>query len=161
MQDGVNRIMSELIKTILVATDGSDHAIRAAQYAAEIAEHLGARVVLLTVMQVSGVDQFVTYSIEGRGDAGDHWYQNAEEAISRSKIPFIEKNVPVRTKIIEGHAADVILHEAREGAYDMLVLGSHGSSAGLITRIVFGMGNVAERVSSNAPCPVLVVRVSE
>ena len=53
-----------------------------------------------------------------------------------------------------GSAAETILRHARDHAFDMIVVGTHGRSG---LRRVF-LGSVAENVLRHAPCPVLVVR---
>jgi nucleotide-binding universal stress UspA family protein len=50
-----------------------------------------------------------------------------------------------------------IVHYAREESIDLIVMGSHGH--GPVAHLM--LGNVAERVVRNAPCPVLTVRSPE
>ena len=146
----------QLIRKILVATDGSELAMRAAHYAAEIARCMGAEVTILNAAEVSGLTEFVTYSIE----AGKKPSQRGtgEEIVDRARKPFLDTGVRTHTKVVEGYAVEVILREAEDGKYDLIVMGSRGAGMGLIRRVVFGLGSVAERVVGNAPCPVLVVR---
>lgn len=147
------------IKKILVPTDGSEQAMQAAQYAAEIARCEGAEVVLLYAAPVTGVTQFVAYAIPNPEENLEaEMRETGEEIIRRSKAPFLEADIQVRSKIIEGPPADIIISEARDGGYDMIAMGSRGAGTGLIRRVIFGLGSVAERVVGNAPCPVLVAR---
>ena len=53
-----------------------------------------------------------------------------------------------------GAPADEVTRAAREGDYDLVVMGTHGRRG--IRRLV--LGSVAEAVVRGAPCPVLVVR---
>jgi universal stress protein A len=53
-----------------------------------------------------------------------------------------------------GDPATTILERAASGAYDLLVLGTHGRT-GLSHAL---LGSVAEKVVRRAPCPVLTVR---
>ncbi|MHB0913647.1 MAG: universal stress protein [Armatimonadota bacterium] len=147
-----------MIQKILVPTDGSESSIRAARYAAEIASCVKATVVILNAAEISGITQFVTYSVLATGNLNHEMREAGESAVDRTKQPFLEADVPVRSKILEGFASEVILTEAQEGEYDLIVMGSRGAGAGLVRRVVFGLGSVAERVVASAPCPVLVVR---
>ncbi len=147
-----------LIKKILVATDGSGPSIRAAGYAAEIARCTGAEVTVLNAAEVSGVTQFVTYFTEENAGLGGEPRRTSEDIIVDTKQPFVEADIHVHSKIIEGYAPEVIIQESRDGKYDLIAMGSRGVGTGLIKRIAFGVGSVAERVIGNAPCPVLVVR---
>jgi nucleotide-binding universal stress UspA family protein len=54
----------------------------------------------------------------------------------------------------QGGAAAEILRFAREGSFDLLVVGTHGRKG--IQHLM--LGSVAERVVREADCPVLVVR---
>ncbi|HUV04250.1 MAG TPA: universal stress protein [Armatimonadota bacterium] len=148
---------NRLIRKILLATDGSELAMRAGRYAAEIAGCTGADVTILNTAEVSGVTEFVTYSIEA-GRKPSQQRETGEDIVEKARKPFLDTGVPTHTKIIEGYAAEVILGEAEDGKYDLIVMGSRGAGMGLIRRVVFGLGSVAERVIANAPCPVLVVR---
>jgi nucleotide-binding universal stress UspA family protein len=63
-------------------------------------------------------------------------------------------NVSVRTKILDGVPAHVIVEEARDWSADLIVVGSHGY--GFMKRML--LGSVAGAVVANAPCSVHVVR---
>ena len=149
---------TRLIQKILVATDGSDQSIRAAEYAAEIASCLKSEVAIVYALEESGVTQFVGYSIQADQELPGGKRLTGEEILADTKKAFLETDVPVHSKIIEGFAADVIIQEARDGKYDLIVMGSSGAGAGVVRRVLFGLGSVAERVLAHAPCPVLVVR---
>jgi nucleotide-binding universal stress UspA family protein len=53
-----------------------------------------------------------------------------------------------------GEASKVILDAARDGGFDLVVMGTHGRTG--LSHLV--LGSVAERVLRRAPCPVLTVR---
>jgi len=57
-------------------------------------------------------------------------------------------------RIVEGLPVDEILRAARRQRADLIALGTHGRTG---LRRAF-MGSVAERVVSQARCPVLTVR---
>ncbi len=147
-----------LISRILVATDGSEESLRAAQYAAQIAKCTNAEAVILHAAEVSGITQFVTYAMEAAPRRERAVRQTGEVVVEKTKKPFLEADVKVHTKIIEGFAADVILREAEDGKYDLIAMGSRGAGTSLAERVFLGLGSVAERVIGSAPCPVLVVR---
>lgn len=150
---------SPMIKKILAPSDGSEAALRAARYAAEIARCTGAEVTVLNAVEASGVTQFVTAAIPHNVIAGEATRHTATHVIDDAKKPFQEAGIAgIHAKSIEGPAAEVILEEARSGGYDLIAMGSRGIGATLAQRLVLGMGSVAERVLGAAPCPVLIVR---
>lgn len=62
---------------------------------------------------------------------------------------------PVRTIVLaDGAPAGEIVRFARDGGFDLIVMGTHGDTG--LTRVV--LGSVADRVVREAACPVLVVR---
>jgi nucleotide-binding universal stress UspA family protein len=60
----------------------------------------------------------------------------------------------VVTQIASGHAATEILRVARQGDFDLIVMGTHGRRG--LRRLV--VGSVADEISRSAPCSVTVVR---
>jgi nucleotide-binding universal stress UspA family protein len=64
------------------------------------------------------------------------------------------EGVQVETLLREGHTVEEILKTAREGEFDLIVMGARGLSR--IKEIL--LGNVSHGVTRHAPCPVLVVK---
>ena len=62
--------------------------------------------------------------------------------------------VKLTTRVEVGRPDELIVTLVEQGAYDMIVMGTHGRKG--IGRLM--MGSIAERVVRNAPCPVLTVR---
>jgi nucleotide-binding universal stress UspA family protein len=58
---------------------------------------------------------------------------------------------------LQGWAAGEITQFAKEGGFDLIVMGTHGRSG--LKHLL--LGSVAERVVRTAPCPVLTVRKPE
>ena len=74
-------------------------------------------------------------------------------ALERLAVQEIPAGLPFRTLRREGYAPDEILAEA-EGAYDLVVMGTHGRTG--LTRAL--LGSVTERVVRVCPKPVLATR---
>jgi nucleotide-binding universal stress UspA family protein len=72
-------------------------------------------------------------------------WRNAAERIAKTRVS---------ASLLTGAAVDEILRFAREGRYDVLVIGTPGVLG--CERIVFG--SVAEAVIRRAPCSVVVAR---
>jgi nucleotide-binding universal stress UspA family protein len=141
-------------RTVLVPTDFSEDAQRAARTAASLLEgDGGARLVLLHVYQVP-----VEFSALGSLPTSVALLRSTREAAERE----IEKlaadlraaGFRVETRVLEGYAPSVIAEQATVLAADLIAMGTHGRS-GLQH---FLLGSVAERVVQHAPCPVLTVR---
>jgi nucleotide-binding universal stress UspA family protein len=74
-----------------------------------------------------------------------------ELARARDAVP---DDVSVTTILDHGHAAARILEHAREGAYDLVILGSRGHGG-----LRAAADSVSLKVLHHSPVPVLVVRV--
>ncbi len=135
---------------VLVATDGSEHSMKAVQRALELAEKQGAQV---TVMSVA---YYGTDYLEGMPpNIKDKLEDEAKAALKKAKAVFDAKNVPVETVLEAGLVpANLIIRKAQEGKFDRIVIGSTGLNA--LERIL--MGSTAAKVVAHAPCEVTVVR---
>jgi nucleotide-binding universal stress UspA family protein len=65
--------------------------------------------------------------------------------------------VTATTKVVEGDPGHELCRLARDGDYDVVVVGSHGS--GFLKRVL--LGSVSHHVLHHAPCPVLIVRAAD
>ncbi|MGZ6557804.1 MAG: universal stress protein [Actinomycetota bacterium] len=147
-----------MASTIVVCTDGSDLARRAAVEGLAILSP-GARVLVVTVAE--DVDPALTY--DGSGHAGasmteEQFHAFRESALDRARsaldatIAALE-SVDAEGRIVEGRAGPAVCDLAREVGARAIVLGSRGR--GGIKRAL--LGSVSDHVVRNAPCPVVVV----
>lgn len=123
---------------ILVAVDGSVHAKKALDYAAQLALKYGGMVTVLNVAQ--GMIQR-----EAAKTMGERIVSDAEAQV---------KGVKVDKRVEFGHPAKVILEIAKKGNYDVIAMGRRGLNP--VSR--FLLGSTSDRVARHAPCSVLVVR---
>lgn len=155
-----------MFEKILVPLDGSEHSQRALECAIQISKRFSAKVTLLHVYSVAvpsvvmpepatltpagvpvPVSTEVSKMVEGLRDAGRKILSDAEQSAKSAEVE-------TETLLKEGNAAQEIVRTAREGEYNLIVIGARG-----ISRIKeLFMGNVSEGVIKNAPCPVLVVK---
>jgi nucleotide-binding universal stress UspA family protein len=135
---------------VLVATDGSEHSMKAVQRGLELAEKQGAQVTLMSVAYY-GADY-----LEGMPpNIKDKLEDEARAALKKGKALFDAKNLPVDTVLQAGLVpANLIIRKAQEDKFDRIVMGSTGMNA--LERIL--MGSTAAKVVAHAPCEVTVVR---
>jgi nucleotide-binding universal stress UspA family protein len=135
------------MERIVVGFDGSEHAHRALERAADIAG--GATLAIVSAANVQRMMRGAGISPVDPADA-----EARSEALAEAR-KFVQER-GVEAVFIEGHGnpADVIVQEAEESKADLIVVGARGLSA---TRRVF-MGSVSTNVVHHAPCDVLVVR---
>ena len=135
---------------VLVATDGSEHSMKAVQEGLELAEKQGAQVTLMSVAYY-----VADYLEEMPPNIRQKLEDEAKAALKKGKALFDAKNLPVETVLMTGLVpANLIIIKAQEGKFDRIVIGSTGQNA--LDKIV--MGSTATKVVAHAPCEVTVVR---
>lgn len=136
------------------ATDLSSGSLPALRQAVALARRWRARVILLHVM--TPPSPFVS---EGLPPASyDELLAHARQASKRRLAAALARvrrtGVVASAVFAEGLPANEVLRAAQRQGADLLVLGTHGRTG--LRRAL--MGSVAERVVSQARCPVLTVR---
>jgi nucleotide-binding universal stress UspA family protein len=153
--------MSSFAK-ILVPTDFSDSAELALDQAIALAEPFGGTLTLLHVYEVPvmypswpgglALSAEILTSTEKAAEASlTKWKAMAEKRLAQISDRATAK---ISAKLVCGSARDEIIAEAEQGAYDLIVIGTHGRTG--LSHVL--LGSVAERVVRVAPCPVLTVR---
>jgi nucleotide-binding universal stress UspA family protein len=144
---------------VLIASDGSDPAIRAAQHGFTL---LGKpeRITLLSVVshmptiETAGVDGTM-YSPETDQALWNAELENANDELAKTASALHGTDIEKRVEV--GDAATTICAVAEELGVDVIVVGTHGRTG--LSR--FFLGSTSEHVIRHAPCPVLVVRVED
>ena len=141
---------------ILVATDGSEAADRAVEFAARLAKENKADLKILHVInpQNMAMDQLKEYARWEHIPLGEVLNTFAEEKLLAAK-KYAERfgASVVKTECPYGEIAETIIETAKNDRVDMIVVGKRGRGrlSGLI------LGSVSQKVVSVAPCAVVVV----
>ena len=143
-------------KKILLATDNSEQAEKAGEYAISMAE--GADIIVLYV-----IDTYYIYALpqqDLREQLDEQLREEGKEAVEKFKSKIEEeqcagncKNVNLSTMIKAGKPAEVILKTAQEEGVDSIVIGKSGKHG--IEK--FLLGSTAEKVVREAKVPVNVI----
>ena len=137
-------------RKILVPIDDSEHSKHAFRAALGLVETQGAHVALLHCfghipMLIGG---------DSRAALVQAYVLEAEKLLRPYAKQLRDMGQEPALIIKEGQPGDVIVSEAKNGAYDLIVMGSRGLSdlGGML------LGSVAHRVLHAAHCPVLLTR---
>lgn len=139
-----------MFREILVAVDGSPHALKAAEIAGEMARVFKSDIYLLTAY-----DPVPSY-------LGDPFYQEAfdkrvepaEKIIEAAKEKIGEIPGTLKTELLEGPPAEAILDVAETRDVELIVMGTRG-----LGRLKGALqGSQSQKVAAHASCPVLLVR---
>lgn len=146
-----------MFKKILVPLDGSGLAERALEPAMALAhQQTESEVILLTVPVYK--DIFISssagFDLLLPDQSLDQFRQDAEAYLDEVGSVWKHSDTKLKTMIVDGDIASVIVDTAEEEAVDLIVMTTHGYSG--FSRWL--LGSVTERVLRGAPCPVLVIR---
>lgn len=148
--------MTESINRILVPVDFSAHSDKAAGYATTLGKTLRAQVTLLHVVQdpfVTGAGQAEAF-VPNMPELLNELLQAAYAQMAELEGRLLSRGFTVHSAVIKGVPAHEIIEYARTGAFDLIVMGTHGRT-GLSHAL---LGSIAERIVQKAPCAVLTVR---
>jgi nucleotide-binding universal stress UspA family protein len=138
-----------MLKTILVAFDGSDQSRKAFDLGLEIAARFDAKLLVLGIVRLP--EPAISVEIDAMLDRGrTHFAEEFENLGAKAK----ELGVGIETEVEVGHPAEHILRYAEDNHADMIVMGRRGQTRA--TRWI--LGSVSERVMRYAHCPVTVVK---
>ncbi len=147
-----------MYKKILLPTDGSQNAHKAAEHAIWIASMSNAEVIVLYVLDTSlfsGLPSEVTITKVKemlKNEGMKSFDEISDMALKYKEKLNIEINLTFTSK--EGRPSRVIRKTIDEEGVDLVVMGTSGKHG--MDR--FLLGSVAEKVVRTASCPVLVVR---
>jgi len=137
---------------IMVAIDGSEHSLKAAEYALEVAKSFNAQLFAVTVTSIPQ-----SYQVKQE----EVLEESKEMADSRSWLEKFSheaktENIELKTELINSHRPVdyVILEYAEEKDIDLIVVGTRGRSG--FRKLL--LGSIASSVVTYAHCPVMVVK---
>jgi nucleotide-binding universal stress UspA family protein len=138
------------LANILVPTDFSASSEQALDYASDLADKLGAKIHLLSVVGIPsyGVPELGVGLTATMMDDMVMDTQTALDQLARDRTSVAQ------TLVRAGDPRDVILQTAEELHADLIVMGTHGRRG--ISRAL--LGSVAEMIVRTSPVPVLTVR---
>jgi nucleotide-binding universal stress UspA family protein len=151
-----------MIRKILAAVDGSEHAWKALDLAADIAKQHGARLIVLHVVPFEPVSESLREFAAAEGLAVEeeaarlHYAKTLGDQLTRSAEARCRDDgvTDIVGRTAEGRPADQILEAARSDDVDMIVMGSRGLSD---TRELF-LGSVSHKVANHAACTCITVK---
>lgn len=163
--------VTQSFSKILIAIDGSEQSLHAANYAITIAQMSNAELYALYVatspklysisskMPEHQVPDEVRYDIQNAKRQSQSWFNKISENISAStaakentKITTTRLNTEVIVSPIS--VVGTIVEYAERNYIDLIVMGTRGRTG--FTRLL--LGSTASGVSTYAHCPVLIVK---
>ena len=131
---------------LLIPIDESKASLNAFKKAVEIAKNYHFSMIILSVVNVRAVS-------DDRAELIDIMIRDVNDRMKELVKSTDLTGIDVETEVIYGEAYTTILDIAERDNVDLIVIGNRGQSR--IER--FFLGSVANRVISEAKCPVLVI----
>ncbi|MBF6612966.1 MAG: universal stress protein [Chloroflexi bacterium] len=152
------KVSRSLYKHLLVALDGSPLSWQAFQVSLQLAKVLGATLHTVSVVEGPVAPPPERPSITRVRPDGREWDWTTyfRQVQTLATIQAQLTGVTLETMTREGHAGSVLTASAREGSYDLLVLGATGQEQPWSTTT----GGTARKVANETHCAVLLVRSS-
>jgi nucleotide-binding universal stress UspA family protein len=147
---------------ILVAIDGSDHSMKAAKYAIDIAMYNKAQLIALTVLDIAKIGYAASAFIasprhgleelERKRKQAQEWLDQVGKMTSQKA----NDDIQFKSQIEESMSvvAGTIVDFAENQNIDLIVVGSRGRSG--FAKLL--LGSVASTIVTYATCPVLVIK---
>lgn len=138
-------------KKILVAFDGSPGSWRALRAGIGLAKGQGAELWAISVIEhLPHYAATVGEVEEAKAERDTYFHKLQSQAAEVAEAHGVELNL----KVLPGHAAQAIVDYARQGSFDLIVMGHSGHSG------IWGtfLGTITDKVSRHAHCAVLIVR---
>jgi len=149
-----------MISKILLATDGSETALKASRYAIQLAKQLGASITILGVIDNRSLTNYYMVPPEATPihivePVQDFLREGAKREVTVVKKLCEKKGVSCKTVVSSGHPAEEIIKVAERSRSHLIILGSHGKgalAAVFLGSITYGV------IHKETHIPVLIVR---
>ncbi len=146
------------IKRIMVPLDGSALARQALPLATDLARSARAELLLLHAV-VPAIEDYPSFPprdglIPRFGEVLAALHHQAASDLGALADELRTHNLTVRTHVVNGHAAEVLVDEAAQCGVDLIVMATHGYSG--LRR--WALGSVADKVLHATTTPLILVR---
>ena len=141
----------------MVAIDGSEHSLKAAEYALEIAKSFGAQLYAVTVTYVPESYHLKQEDVLSQSkEIHDNSMEDAKTWLEKFNQKSKEDNIQLKTELISSHRPVdyVILEYGEKNNIDLIVVGTRGRSG--FKKLL--LGSIASSVVTYAHCPVMVAK---
>jgi nucleotide-binding universal stress UspA family protein len=144
-----------MLETIAVGTDGSDTALRAVEFALDLAEKYGSRMVFISSYRPVSEGRVKAEQRDAPADI--QWSINPAEDVEAA-LRAVEEMADARglkwtSEARQGDPADVLVEIAEAHGADLLVIGNKGMQRRVL-------GSVPNSVTHKANCSVVIVKTT-
>jgi len=146
---------NEKFTNIVVAVDGSNLSMKAADYAVSLAREQNAKVSAVSVVKFHQADALrgstatLEKFVQAQSQNAQRWLDLVRSKAEKNEVRFDSRVIRTRSNIPEE-----IIKYAKDKRSDLIVMGTRGRTG--FKKVI--LGSVASAVVTHAGCPVMVVR---
>lgn len=142
-----------MYERFLVPVDGSEHSKHALKSAKSLAQNMGinARITLLHIIPSNNINT-VAFGVDI--DIEQLQVEEVRRILDESAQVLSGSSIQYDSEYHIGDPAEMICKKAKEGDYDLIVMGSRGLS--LFSELL--LGSVSHKVVQHANCAVMIVK---
>lgn len=141
-----------MFTSILVPVDGSDNSYRALDSALLLSEKLGTNITVVNVLEQVPITHIESEKL--LSELLEAYRKENQEILSKCSKIATEKGLSIKTILLQGNPASVILDYRKKEKFDLLIMGSRG--LGKFKQLI--LGSVSNKIVHHSPCAVLLIR---
>jgi len=141
-----------LFTNILVPIDGSDNSFRALDAALLLSEKLGSNISVIHVMEEVPITHIGSEKI--LNELLEAYKKENQDILLKCSEIANQKGLTIKTFLLQGNPASVILDYNKKKKFDLVIMGSRG--LGKFKELI--LGSVSSKIVHHSPCAVLLIR---
>ena len=141
-----------MFTNVLVPVDGSDNSYRALDAALLLSEKLGSSITVVNVMEQVPITHIESEKL--LSELLEAYKKENQEILSKCSNIATEKGLSIKTLLLQGNPALVILDYSKKEKFDLVIMGSRGM--GKFKQLI--LGSVSSKIVHHSPCAILLIR---
>ena len=141
-----------MFTNILVPVDGSDNSYRALDAALLFSEKLGSNITVVHVMEQVPITHIGSEKL--LSEFLEAYKKENQDILSKCSEIATQKGLTIKTLLLQGNPASVILDYSKQEKFDLLIMGSRG--LGKFKELI--LGSVSSKIVHHSTCAVLLIR---
>jgi nucleotide-binding universal stress UspA family protein len=141
-----------LFTNILVPVDGSDNSYRALDAALLLSEKLSSNITVIHVMEQFPITHIGSEKL--LSEVLEAYKKENQIILSKCSEIATQKGLTIKTLLLQGNPASVILDYSKKEKFDLLIMGTRG--LGKFKELI--LGSVSGKIVHHSPCAVMLIR---
>jgi nucleotide-binding universal stress UspA family protein len=137
---------------ILVPVDGSDNSYKALEAALVLSEKLGSNISVVNVMEQVPITHIESEKL--LNELLEAYKKENQEILSKCSDIAHQKGITIKTVLLQGNPAPVILDYSKKENFDLVIMGSRGM--GKFKELI--LGSVSSKIMHHSPCAIMIIR---